>query len=65
MVERSGFCHSVLRCGRRFFNRRDGTSSVEFVLVLPVLSLFLFGIIQFGSILYLQSNMANAAREAA
>ena len=48
-----------------FCQRSNGTSSVEFVLVLPVLMLFLFGIIQFGSVLYLQSNMANAAREAA
>ncbi len=48
-----------------FCQRSNGTSSVEFVLVLPVLALFLFGIIQFGSVLYLQSNMANAAREAA
>ena len=48
-----------------FVRRTNGTSSVEFVLILPVLMLFLFGIIQFGSVLYLQSNMANAAREAA
>ena len=48
-----------------FVRRSNGTAAVEFAIVLPVLSLFLFGIIQFGSILYLQNNMANAAREAA
>ncbi len=55
-----------IKCGiSSFLRRSNGTSSVEFVLILPVLMLFLFGIIQFGSVLYLQSNMANAAREAA
>ena len=48
-----------------FCQRSNGTAAVEFVIVLPVVVLFLFGIIQFGAVFYLQNNMANAAREAA
>ncbi|MGH8597846.1 MAG: TadE/TadG family type IV pilus assembly protein [Gammaproteobacteria bacterium] len=43
----------------------SGTASVEFAIVLPVFLLFLFGIIEFGSLFFLQNNMVNAAREAA
>ncbi len=44
---------------------RKGTSSVEFVLVLTPMMLFLFGIIGFGLVTYAHNNMVNAAREAA
>ncbi len=50
---------------RRFARCNKGISSVEFVIVLPVLMLFLFGIITFASVLYVHVNMENAAREAA
>ena len=49
---------------RRFARCDKGISSVEFVIILPVLMLFLFSIITFGSILYIHANMENAAREA-
>ncbi len=49
---------------RRFLRCREGISSVEFVIILPLLMMFLFSIISFGSVLYIQSNMENAAREA-
>ncbi len=52
------------RSGRRFAACRRGTSSVEFVLVLGPMILFLFGIIGFGLITYAHNNMVNAAREA-
>ncbi len=52
------------RLGRRFGACRRGTSSVEFVLVLGPMILFLFGIIGFGLITYAHNNMVNAAREA-
>ena len=68
LAAHSGYRRLIKKAGRvisSFCRRSDGTSSVEFVFVLPVLVLFLFGIIQFGSVLYLKSNMANAAREAA
>ena len=55
---------SIRRFGRRFSACRRGTSSVEFVLVLGPMILFLFGIIGFGLITYAHSNMVNAAREA-
>ncbi|MDX1711996.1 MAG: TadE/TadG family type IV pilus assembly protein [Rhodovibrionaceae bacterium] len=48
-----------------FLRGRNGTSAIEFAIILPVFLLFLFGIIQFGFILYTQSDMFNAAREAA
>ena len=55
-----------LRVGalRRFLRCQEGISSVEFVIILPLLMMFLFTIIAFGSVLYIQSNMENAAREA-
>lgn len=43
---------------------RKGTSSIEFVMVLGPMILFLFGIIGFGLITYAHNNMVNAAREA-
>ncbi len=49
---------------RRSLRCREGISSVEFVIILPLLMMFLFSIISFGSVLYIQANMENAAREA-
>ena len=49
---------------RRFGTCRRGTSSVEFVLVLGPMMLFMFGIIGFGLVTYAHTNMVNAAREA-
>lgn len=42
-----------------------GSSVIEFALVLPILLLILFGIINFGVLLYNQSVITNAAREGA
>jgi Flp pilus assembly protein TadG len=42
-----------------------GVSAVEFALILPVLVLILFGIIEFGLILYNQQVITNASREGA
>ena len=39
--------------------------AVEFALVMPILLLFLLGIIQFGSAFFVQNNMLNTARELA
>ncbi len=52
------------RSFRHFVRCRRGTSSVEFVIVLAPLLLFVFGIIGFGLITYAHNNMVNAAREA-
>ena len=46
-------------------NREKGASAVEFALVLPVLMLILFGIIEFGFILYDKAVVTNASREGA
>ncbi len=42
-----------------------GLAAVEFALVLPVLLLVLFGIINFGALMYDQAVVTNAAREGA
>jgi Flp pilus assembly protein TadG len=44
---------------------RSGSAAVEFAILLPIFLAILFGIIQFGSVLFLHNNMVNAAREAA
>ncbi len=49
---------------RRLLRCTSGISSVEFAIILPVLMMFLFSIIAFGTALYANVNMENAAREA-
>ena len=49
---------------RRLLRCTSGISSVEFAIILPVLMMFLFSIIAFGTTLYAHVNMENAAREA-
>ena len=50
---------------RRAALGRDGLAAVEFALILPVLLLFLFGIIQFGFLVSVYNTMVHAAREGA
>ncbi len=57
-LRRVGAVRRLLRC-------TSGISSVEFAIILPVLMMFLFSIIAFGTALYANANMENAAREAA
>ena len=45
--------------------RSEGATAVEFALLLPVLALILFGIIEFGLLLYDQQVITNASREGA
>jgi len=42
-----------------------GASAVEFAIVLPLLVIFVFGIIEFGIIFYDKAMVTNASREAA
>ena len=49
---------SVIKCQR-------GASAVEFAIVLPLLLLFVFGIIEFGLLLYNKAVITNASREGA
>ena len=46
-------------------NNENGASVVEFAVVLPLLLLLLFGIIEFGIILFDQAMLTNASREGA
>ncbi len=46
------------------WNRR-GTAAVEFALILPVLVVLVFGIIEFGLLLYDKQVITNASREGA
>jgi hypothetical protein len=46
-------------------NNQRGTSAVEFAIVLPLLVLFIFGIIEFGLVFYNKAMVTNASREAA
>jgi Flp pilus assembly protein TadG len=45
--------------------REEGAAAVEFALLLPLLILILFGIIEFGLVLYNQEVITNASREGA
>ncbi len=47
------------------FNSERGSVAVEFALLVPVLFLILFGIINFGVLMYNQAVITNAAREGA
>ena len=46
-------------------NSEKGASAVEFALVLPVLMMIIFGIIEFGFIMYDKAIVTNASREGA
>lgn len=51
-------------CRRRHFARDEaGSNSVEFALLLPVLITLLFGIIEFGLIIYTLNTAQSAARD--
>jgi Flp pilus assembly protein TadG len=46
-------------------NNQRGASAVEFVIILPLLVVFVFGIIEFGLLFYDKAIVTNASREAA
>lgn len=46
-------------------NREKGAAALEFAVILPLLLLVVFGIMEFGIILYNQAVMTNACREGA
>ncbi len=49
---------------RRLGKDQSGAAAVEFVFILPILLLLFSGILQFGSVMFLDSHMTNVAREA-
>ena len=50
---------------KQFIKDQKGAAIVEFAIVLPLLVLLVFGIIEFGILLYNQSVITNASREGA
>jgi Flp pilus assembly pilin Flp len=50
---------------RHWWRDRQGATAVEFAFIIPVVLLVFAGIIQLGSIFFLQNHMTNVAREAA
>ncbi len=48
---------------RGLWRNRDGAAAVEFAFILPILLLLFSGIVQFGSIMFLENHMTNVARE--
>jgi len=50
---------------RNLWKRNDGQALVEFALSIPVFLVLLFGIVEFGLLLYNQQVITNASREGA
>lgn len=50
---------------RRHWRKQRGVAVVEFALVLPLLLLILFGIVEFGLVMFDQAVITNASREGA
>jgi hypothetical protein len=46
-------------------DNQRGTAAIEFAIVLPLLMVFIFGIIEFGLVFYNKAMVTNASREAA
>jgi len=46
-------------------NSQEGAAMIEFAIILPLLLLFIFGIIEFSLALFNQQVITNAAREGA
>jgi Flp pilus assembly protein TadG len=54
----------MMKIIKRFmFHSDEGSAVVEFAIVLPILLLVVFGVINFGVLLYNQSVITNSARE--
>jgi Flp pilus assembly protein TadG len=54
----------IREVGMRGASFRRGQGLVEFALILPVLLLFMLGIMEFGRVLYIYTEVSNAAQEA-
>jgi len=50
---------------KKVFNNEHGGSLLEFALIMPLLFIILFGIIEFGILLYDKAMITNASREGA
>ena len=54
-----------MKCIGSFLRNTGGGVAVEFAVMLPIVLSMLFGIIQYGNILYIRQLMTQAAEEAA
>ena len=54
-----------LKRARRFYFFEKGTSIVEFAVIFPLLFLLIFGIVEFGVLMYDKAILTNASREGA
>ncbi|KDB05820.1 TadE family protein [Burkholderia sp. lig30] len=50
---------------RKHWKKQRGVAAVEFAILLPLLLLILFGIVEFGLLMYDKAVITNASREAA
>jgi Flp pilus assembly protein TadG len=63
---RYGKTEIKMKCGiKHKITEEKGASAVEFAIILPLLVVFLFGIIEFGIIFYDKAMITNASREGA
>ena len=54
-----------MKTSRAFHRGESGAAMVEFAIVLPILVLFVFGIVEFGRAFKLYNNLAAAVRDGA
>ena len=62
-ARRAGWTAARAKGLRVLWRDRDGVAAVEFAFILPILLMLFAGIVQFGSIMFLQNHMTNVARE--
>ena len=62
-ARRAGWTAPRAKGLRALWRDRDGVAAVEFAFILPILLMLFSGIVQFGSIMFLQNHMTNVARE--
>lgn len=54
-----------MRVGRRFLSAQDGAALVELAFALPIFLLLVWGVIDFGRLLWTANSLASAVREGA
>ena len=62
-ARRAGWTAPRAKGRRALWRDRGGVAAVEFAFILPILLMLFSGIVQFGSIMFLQNHMTNVARE--
>jgi Flp pilus assembly protein TadG len=64
-MDRSSLSATAMGRGPGFLRDERGAAAVEFALVVPVLLLLVFGMIDFGRLLFTRNNLQSAVREGA